>query len=192
MIDVDGMGIDALCVPGHKGLLGPQGCGMVLLGDGIRLDTLTEGGNGMASLEGSMSGEPPERYEAGTLPTPALAGLCEGLRLLTEWGIEEIAQREQRLYRLARERLGNTEGVTLYAPQYEGNILLFNVSGFSPERIGHILNESGICVRSGYHCSALGHRTLGTDETGAVRLSFGVSNRPWEIDRLWRVLRTLS
>ncbi len=186
------MEIDALCVPGHKGLLGPQGCGMVLLGEGLRLDTLTEGGNGMASLEGAMSEESPERYEAGTLPTPAIAGLCEGLRVLSMLGVEEIAQWERYLYRLARERLGNTKGVTLYASEYEGGILLFNVTGFSPEEIGRYLDETGICVRSGYHCAALGHKTLGTVETGAVRISFGSSSSPRDVDRLWRVIQCLS
>ncbi len=191
-IDVEKMGIDALCVPGHKGLLGPQGCGMVLLGEGIRLDTLTEGGNGMASLEGAMSEESPERYEAGTLPTPAIAGLCEGLRILSAVGVEEISYRQRSLYRMARERLGNTEGVTLYVPEYEGAILLFNVRGFLPEEIGRCLDEAGICVRSGYHCSALGHKTLGTEETGAVRISFGLYDHAQEVDRLWRVIQRLS
>lgn len=191
-IFVDEMELDALCVPGHKGLLGPQGCGMVLLGKGICPDTLIEGGNGTRSLEGDMSEELPERYEAGTLPTPAIAGLCEGLRLLSRVGLEEIAAYERCLYRRARELLGNTEGVTLYAPEYEGGILLMNVRGYSPEAVGRALNEDGICVRSGYHCSALGHRTLGTLGEGAVRVSFGPSNRRWEIERLWQSVRRLS
>ena len=191
-ISVDEMGLDALCVPGHKGLLGPQGCGMVLLGKGIRPETLTEGGNGMNSLEGSMSEELPERYEAGTLPTPAIAGLCEGMRLLSGIGVEAVGDYEKRLYRRARELLGNTEGVTLYVPEYEGAILLLNVRGYSPEAVGRALNEDGICVRSGFHCSALGHRTLGSAEEGAVRISFGPTNRLREIDCLWRSIRRLS
>ena len=69
------MQIDALCAPGHKGLWGPQGCGVLILGEGIVADTLIEGGSGYNSLEGNMPTEVPERYEAGTLPTPAIAGL---------------------------------------------------------------------------------------------------------------------
>ena len=165
---------------------------MVLLGEGVCLDTLCEGGNGMASLEGAMSEESPERYEAGTLPTPAIAGLCEGLRTVSAIGTEEISFREQFLYRMARERLGNTAGITLYVPEYEGAILLFNVDGYPSEEVGRRLDLAGICVRCGYHCTALGHRTLGTEQGGAVRLSFGIGNTPRDVDRMWREIQALS
>ena len=181
---VDEMQIDALCVPGHKGLYGPQGCGMVLLGRGITLDTLTEGGNGVLSLEGGMPDFSPERYEAGTLPTPAIFGLEAGLRSVRQLGTEEILAHETGLYRLTRERLRNLSGVELYAPEEEGAILLFNVKGMSSEKVGRLLDETGICVRSGYHCSALGHRALGTPEGGAVRVSFGIYNRVSEVEAL--------
>ena len=187
-ICVDEWGIDALCVPGHKGLLGPQGCGMVLLGKGILPRTLMEGGNGVHSLEASMSEDLPERYEAGTLPTPAIAGLCEGLRILSRLGVEQIGEYEKSLYRLAREMLGNTAGIRLYLPEEEGSILLFTVDGFSSEETGRRLAEQGVCVRSGFHCAALGHRTLGTPESGAVRISFGLTNRVNEVERMHRVI----
>ena len=183
-IRVDEMQIDALCVPGHKGLYGPQGCGMVLLGKGVTLETLTEGGNGVLSLEGGMPEFSPERYEAGTLPTPAIMGLAEGLRSIRTVGTEEILVHEKSLYRLAREQLGNLSGVELYAPADEGAILLFNVKGASADTVGHLLDEAGFCVRSGYHCSALGHRSLGTPEGGAVRVSFGMYNRASEVEAL--------
>ena len=181
---MDEMQIDALCVPGHKGLYGPQGCGMVLLGKGITLETLTEGGNGVLSLEGGMPDFSPERYEAGTLPTPAIFGLEAGLRSIRQLGTEEILAHELGLYRLARERLGNLPGVSLYVPEEEGTILLFNVRGMPSETVGRLLDEVGICVRSGYHCAALGHRTLGTPEGGAVRVSFGMYNRASEVEAL--------
>ena len=173
---VDEMGIDALCVPGHKGLYGPQGCGMVILGQGISLGTLTEGGNGIGSLEGAMPDFSPERYEAGTLPTPAIAGLCEGMRFIGAIGEDTVSTREKELYRQARERLEMIGGVRIYLPEYEGATLLFNIDGIPADRVGELLNKRGICVRSGYHCTALGHRTLGTVDSGAVRVSFGVFN----------------
>ena len=185
-ISVDEWGIGALCVPGHKGLLGPQGCGALLLGKGVLPDTLCEGGNGVFSLERDMGDQLPERYEAGTLPTPAIAGLSAGIRILERIGLSYVDDYERFLYRRLRERLENTEGVTLYAPEWEGAILLFNLIGVSPDEVGARLNEAGICVRSGYHCSALGHKTLQTEEGGAVRVSFGVSNRPSDVDALWK------
>ena len=183
-ISVDELHIDALCVPGHKGLYGIQGCGMVVLGKGISLDTLTEGGNGVDSLEGGMPDFSPERYEAGTLPTPAIAGLCEGLRFIRSIGEDTVAERENALYRQARDRLSELRGVKLYLPEYEGSTLLFNIDGIPADRVGELLNAKGICVRSGYHCTALGHRTLGTSEVGGVRVSFGVFNDERDVLRL--------
>lgn len=188
---VDEMNIDALCVPGHKGLYGPQGCGMVILGKGILPESLTEGGNGVHSLEGTMPDFSPERYEAGTLPTPAIAGLYEGLRAVREVGVETIAEHERRLYRCARDFLGNQKGVVLYAPEYEGSTLLFNFDGISAERTGELLNDAGVFVRSGYHCTALGHKTLGTPEGGAVRISFGMYNTANEVDALGMTVRKI-
>lgn len=193
-IKVDEMEIDALCVPSHKGLYGPQGGGMILLGKGITpemLGTLVEGGNGMASLSAEMPPVFPERYEAGTLPTPVIAGLCEGIRVVEKIGVDEITAHERSLYLRMREVLGNTEGVTLYAPEYEGAVLLFNIDGQNAERVGRLLSERGICVRSGYHCSALGHRTLGTPEGGAVRVSFGIYNHFGEVERFCRAVGEL-
>ena len=190
-ISVDEMHIDALCVPGHKGLYGPQGCGMVIIGKGILPDSLTEGGNGVHSLEGEMPELSPERYEAGTLPTPAIAGLYEGLRAVREVGVETIAAHERCLYRQARDFLGNQKGITLYAPEYEGSTLLFNLDGVPAETTGAMLNEAGFCVRSGYHCTALGHQALGTPEGGAVRISFGMYNHAAEVDALGMTLRKM-
>ncbi len=194
-IRVDEMEIDALCVPSHKGLYGPQGGGMILLGKGITpemLGTLVEGGNGMASLSTEMPPVFPERYEAGTMPTPVIAGLCEGIRVVEKIGVDEIAAHEKSLYLRMREVLGNTKGVTLYAPEYEGAVLLFNIEGKNSERVGRLLSERGICVRSGYHCAALGHRTLGTPEGGAVRASFGIYNHLGEVERFCRAIGEIA
>ena len=176
--------LDALCLPGHKGLLGPQGCGLCVLGKEILPDTLCEGGNGTDSLSGRMSFASPERFEAGTLPTPAIAGLCEGIRVVAARGVESIEAHEKQLYCRLREKLGNMRDVTLYAPMYEGATLLFNVADQPSERVASMLNERGICTRGGYHCTALGHKTLGTPEGGAIRVSFGWQNTPTEVDVL--------
>ncbi len=191
-IDMRSMNIDALCVPGHKGLYGPQGSGAVILGEGITLDTLVEGGNGIDSLEAEMSLQAPERYEAGTVATPCIAGLCEGIRTVRRIGIESIAENERRLCRRLREMLGNSKSVETYAPEYEGSIVLFNVRGVPSERAASILDGQGVCVRGGYHCAALAHRTLGTPEGGAVRVSFGAYNKLAELDTLYKAIRTIK
>lgn len=181
-IDVERMQIDALCVPGHKGLLGPQGTGMLLLADGLLADTLMEGGSGYQSLDGSMPLESPERYEAGTLPTPAIAGLLEGIREVKRQGLESIFEHEKALhFRLAR-RLSEPGGITLYAPHHVGSILLFNLDGIPSDRVAEALNARGFCVRAGFHCAALAHKTLGTPSTGAIRVSPSLFNVPEDID----------
>lgn len=175
-IDMSRMQIDALCVPGHKGLLGPQGSGMLLLGEGTDADTLIEGGSGFNSLEGSMPEDAPERYEAGTLPTPAIAGLCEGIRTVKRLGVENIGTYLREWNGNLANRLLDVPGVRLYAPRHRGSVLLFSVENCSADSMGRELDRRGFCVRTGYHCSALGHATLQTPLGGAIRVSPGIYN----------------
>lgn len=183
-IQMKQMGIDALCLPGHKGLLGPQGCGMLLLGEDARMDTLIEGGSGVSSLDGNMPDESPERYEAGTLPTPAIVGLCEGLCELRRRGVETVGAHTRALYAYLAERLQEMPHVTVYAGHHAGAVLLFNCEELSADSVGAALDRAGICVRAGYHCSALGHRTLKTPSGGAVRVSTGIFNTTSHLDSL--------
>ena len=191
-IDVEEMKIDALCVPGHKGLLGPQGCGLLLLGEAAEGETLLEGGSGYHSLEGEMPQELPERFEAGTLPTPAIAGLCEGIREVKRIGVEAIGAHERDLIRCLCEHLSGNPRLTLYAPHHEGAVLLFNLEGMPADELGRRLDKRGICVRAGYHCSALGHRTLKTPSGGAVRVSVGYANTVSQIEQLAKTVREIA
>lgn len=190
-IDVDRMNIDILCLPGHKGLMGPQGTGMLILGRGVTLDTLMEGGNGMDSLRGEMSEDAPERYEPGTLQTPAIAGLRAGMEFVRSVGIEAIGAHERRLGAKLRDGLLELPKVTVYAPRHEGGVVLFSVEGYTSDEVGHILDTEGICVRPGFHCSALGHRTLRTPDGGAVRVSFGWGSRERDAEALLKVIKKL-
>ncbi len=191
-LDVEKMKLGALCLPGHKGLYGPQGSGLVVLGKEVVLNTLTEGGNGIESMSPDMSLTSPERYEAGTLAVPCIAGLCAGLEFVRRQGTEYISQYEEHLYSRAAELLGNIRGVHLYLPEYAGSTLLFNIAGVPSEEVADFLNASGICVRAGFHCAALAHRTLGTPDGGAVRLSFSVFNNLSEIEKAARQIDNLA
>lgn len=187
-IDMKKDNIDVLCLPGHKGLYGIQGCGAVCLGEGIVPDSLVEGGNGINSLEGGMPDFPPERFEAGTMPTPAIAGLDEGIKAVREFGIDNVREHEERLFNAYRERLESVGGVKIYDADSPGSVLLFSVDNIPSEKVAAHLAKHGICVRGGYHCSALGHRTLGTPPGGAVRISFGIFNKTEEADTFISVL----
>ena len=188
-ISIKDMNIDALCVPAHKGLLGPQGCGAVILGEDVKMQTVIEGGNGVDSLLGEMPDEPPERYEAGTLPLPAIAGFCEGIKTVEHIGLERIARHEKELFETARAELEAIDGVRIYCPSYAGSVLLFNVDNVDSERACEYLSKSGICVRGGYHCAALAHKALGTLESGAIRVSFGVFNNVNDVKALAESLK---
>lgn len=190
-IDIKKQNIDILCAPAHKGLFGIQGCGFMIMGEGISPISLIEGGNGVDSLEWKMPELPPESLEAGTLPTPSIVALSEGIRFLSAFKSEDIIAHERALFVKARNSILNCGELkaTVYLPECEGSVLLFNLGGIPSETVGRYLGNKGICVRSGYHCSALGHKALGTLESGAVRVSFSVFNTYRDVDALIEELR---
>lgn len=191
-IDMRSMCIDALCLPGHKGLLGPQGSGALILGEGIMPRVIFEGGSGSSSFEAEMPREIPERYEAGTLSTPAIAGLCEGVRYIRRLGLASIEKHERSLFLYARQRLGSIPKVRIYMPQYAGSVLSFNVGTLPSDRVASALGTAGICTRGGFHCNPWAHTVLGTDAHGSVRISFSPFNTPQDVDALALALGELS
>ncbi len=168
-------GADAVCMAGHKGLMGPQGTGLLLLRDGVRPSPLMEGGSGIASLESTMPEVLPERLEAGTLSAPGASALAAGLRYISDVGVYNVNTYECEIADEFRERIGEMDGVTLYGPA-RGSIVLFNLEGMPPSHVGRLLDMDGVCVRSGLHCAPLAHRALRTGADGAVRASFGFFN----------------
>ena len=190
-INVDQMGISALCIPSHKALYGIQGAGAILFGRDTLCETLIEGGNGVNSLEFSMSIDPPEKFEAGTLPTPAIASLCEGIKTVSSIKIEEISRHEANLYKYARDKLCALKGISVYAPSFIGSNLLFNVDSMPSEMVSQMLSKHGICTRGGFHCAPLAHKTLNTPDTGAIRISFGIFNKEKDVDALLNSLNDI-
>ncbi len=177
--------IDALCVPGHKGLWGPQGSGALILGNSFSPSPIILGGSGSASLSPKMPLELPERLEAGTLSTPAIAGLARGIEALRAVKIKSIRAHEQSLYLKARRLLSTLNECKLYAPNYIGSVLSFNIKGISSERVAQMLSERDICVRGGFHCAPWAHKALATGDLGCVRASFSYFNTKEDIDALF-------
>ena len=191
-IDMGKMGIDVLCAPAHKGLMGIQGCGFLALRDGLPLpEPIIEGGSGVNSLEAQMPDQLPERLEAGTLPTPAIAALGEGIKFVRSVGTDEISRHSAQLFTLTLDRLSSLKGVKVYAPKHQGSTLLFSVNGIPSDTVSSHLDKNDICTRSGFHCCPLGHSALGTPEDGAVRISYGIFNRESDIDVLYRAVKDL-
>ncbi|MBQ7923459.1 MAG: aminotransferase class V-fold PLP-dependent enzyme [Clostridia bacterium] len=167
-------GVTAVCVPGHKGLFGPMGTGLIAFSDHAPVcGSLTQGGSGVLSLSPDMPEDLPEHLEAGTLAVPAIAGLCEGIRFVSRH--PELYQKISRHSSWLWEEMHNIRGVTLYGGG-DGGIISFVIDGISPADTAAYLDRCGICVRSGYHCAPLAHRKFGSMDTGTVRLSFGMFN----------------
>lgn len=168
--------VDFLCIPGHKSLLGPQGTGALILRNGLKPVPLTEGGTGYESLSEEQPDTVPEGLESGTLNTPGIAGLEAGARFAAAHR-ESIRRHEENLRNLFAEELVRLPGYRLInaGERFVGTVSFFHESAHS-EQIAQWLDLCGICVRGGYHCSALAHRTFGTVSSGAVRVSFGYRN----------------
>ena len=188
-IDLDRDGISALAVPGHKGLYGPQGVGLLVLGEGVFPPPLLYGGAGIRSLDAEMPEELPERLEAGTLPLPAIAGLLAGIRWVEGQGIDAIRSRTAALSEAFTSGLGAR--FTVHGPS-DGSVVSFTHNILSPAEIGTALAEEGICVRTGFHCAPDAHRTLGTGPDGSVRVSFSAWNTAADVERILNVLHHLD
>ena len=191
-IDIKKMNIDALCVPGHKALYGPQGVGAIIFGNESIGKTVIEGGTGISSLELEMPDFLPERYEGGTLATPNIIGLGEGLKWLKSIGPNKLRLHEESLYDTLKELLSYHNNIKIYEMnKYSGNTLLFNISDHSPSQVSAALNKLNIYVRSGFHCAPLAHKAMGTGEGGAVRVSFGAYNSKKDVYSLYDALQPL-
>ncbi|MBQ2765612.1 MAG: aminotransferase class V-fold PLP-dependent enzyme [Clostridia bacterium] len=184
-IDMERDMIDVLCLPGHKGLYGPMGCGLMILGADVCIPPLMYGGSGVNSRASGMPELPPERYEAGTLPVPLIVGLARGIEFVKRKTPSVILAHEQKLARRLKGALASTH-VHVYVPHHDGGIVLFNIEGVASEEVSSRLNALGICTRAGLHCAPLAHDALGS--TGAVRVSFGVHNTVAEVRELYRAL----
>lgn len=185
-INVEEMKIDLLAFPGHKGLFGPMGTGGLYIRQGLVLDTLKEGGTGMDShsLEQPVRG--PQRYESGSLNTPVIAAMAEGIRFILDETIESIEEKETRLIAQLMDGLEKLDGVKIFGPAKEknrGSLVSIQLEGYDPSEGAVILDEAfGIAVRSGLQCARDAHENLGTlNGGGTIRISPNYFNSEQDI-----------
>lgn len=183
-------GCSMLALPGHKGLLGPQGTGALWAASGVELAPLRQGGTGSVSESMFQPRMMPDSMESGTMNLPGIAGLHAGMKLA-------LAQRERTqkhivsLCRMMRGELLRMPGVRVYSP--DGAMLLsFNVEGVSSQEAASVLDAQDIAVRGGLHCAPGVHRFLGTLQTGAVRVSPGGETTQEEAQALLRAVHALA
>ena len=175
-IDLKTLGADFIAMPGHKGLLGPQGTGLLLCAK--TPEPLLHGGTGGNSLSHEMPQELPDRAEAGTANVPGIAGLTAGLRYLLRIGVENIGKKEAlQADHCARglEKLG----FQVFTGAHRSGTLSF-LPQTDCEEAASAFARGGVALRAGLHCAPLAHESANTLETGTLRLSFGHDANPMQ------------
>lgn len=194
-ISMKDMNIAVLCFTGHKGLMGPQGTGGLLVREDIDLKPLKEGGSGIHSYDRRQPKDYPEHLEAGTLNTHGIAGLLAAIRFLKKTGVEQIGAHERALAQAFYEKLRDLPNVRFYG-DFEGEktgIVALNIDGYdSGEVSDELMERFGIATRSGAHCAPLAHQALGTVDTGAVRFSFSYYNTMEDVQAAAEAVRILA
>ena len=168
-VSLEALGAEFIAMPGHKGLLGPQGTGILLCRDSAQ--PLLYGGTGSESIRQDMPDYLPDRLEAGTLNVPGFAGLREGLRYLNRVGIASIHNREHRQMEKCIKGLKQL-GMQVFSGPHQAATVSF-LPGMDGEEAAEMLAKQGIAVRAGLHCAPYAHVSAGTLQTGTVRVSFG-------------------
>lgn len=179
-IRVDANGLDYVAVSGHKGVLGPSGTGLLLIGsDAPSLEPLVCGGTGSASDSDRMPDFLPDALEAGTPNLPGAAGLRAGIEWVLARGIEQIVQQEQQFSQRFLEGVHSLKGVRLVGPDDVSTrtaTFSLQLHDMDPGEVAlRLEREFGILVRSGLHCAPWAHQTLGTLPQGTVRISWGAT-----------------
>ncbi|NLM75127.1 MAG: aminotransferase class V-fold PLP-dependent enzyme [Clostridiaceae bacterium] len=183
-IDVEKMNIDLLAFPGHKGLMGPQGTGGLYCREGLKLKSIIQGGTGSKSFETVQPDFMPDLIESGTLNTPGIVGLGEGIKFILKTGTQAIHERKQLLIKRLYDMLEGSGNIKFYSrPENNSGVLALLIDGMDSSEAANILDSKyQIAVRPGFHCAPLMHKFLKTEKTGLVRISPGYFNTVEEIE----------
>lgn len=182
--DMKKMEIDMLIFSPHKGFYSPQGVGVLLKSDKINLSPILFGGTGTNSLELHQPNFSPEKYESGTICTPAILGFGAGIDFVEE-NFVNIKEKMEDLTTYLHYEFSKLP-IEIYTSTENANgVFAFNIPNMNSNEVATYLNDKyEICVRGGYHCAPFKHQALGTIEQGAVRVSFSIANTFQEVERL--------
>ena len=177
-IDFYDLGLSALAVPGHKGLLGPQGIGTLLVSEAFakELDPLIAGGTGSMSDSEELPPYLPDRFESGTANLPGIYGWAEAMEYVTQT-MEERRQHEDEMTALFLAGLEGMDRIRLVGTKdlhrRVGVIAIDFLRRDNAEVADDLEQKYGILTRCGLHCAPSAHKTLGTFPQGVVRFSIG-------------------
>ncbi len=191
-LDLKALDCDYFAAAGHKGLLGPQGTGVLYIKDPETIQPTVLGGGTTSDADAcSYALKPsPECFEAGTPNLPGVIGLGAAVEYLKKVGVRDIETHDNHLARETAKRLREIWGVTVYGPENRAGLVSFNIEGLSPHTAAMRLDKYNICVRSGHHCAIPGQKALGID--GSVRASFGLYNTEEEVDIFINAVREIA
>lgn len=195
-IDLKKLDCDFFATAGHKGLLGPQGTGVLYIKEPDALIPSVLGGGTTADADGTsfVTKKPPECFEAGTPNLPGVIGLGAAVSYLSRFDLAEIERHEAALAKETARRLSEIDGITIYGPapgKDRSGLVSFNVAGREPHTVAMYLDKYyNICVRSGYHCAVPGQKFLNID--GSVRASFALYTTEAETDLLVEAVEALT
>ncbi|MFQ5901995.1 MAG: aminotransferase class V-fold PLP-dependent enzyme, partial [Thermodesulfobacteriota bacterium] len=194
-IDVKEERIDLMAASGHKGIFGPQGTGILCIGEGIDIRPLMEGGTAGGVEEEDQPLELPARLESGTLNTPGIGGLAEGIRFILKIGIHNRLKKEQELMKYLIEGFVKLDRVRIVGALDSDRVGLvsFIVEDMDPVEVGSILDRNyGIMVRAGLHCAYDAHKAIGTFPEGTVRVSPGYFNTIQDIETFLKAIEEIA
>ena len=182
-IDFTALEAEFIAMPGHKGLLGPQGTGLLLCNHSA--EPLLYGGTGSMSASPQMPEDFPDRLEAGTQNICGVAGLLAGIRYIRAHGLEVLRCREEKLSSILADGLSKMEKLYVPLPEKANRAGVISVipREMSCEELTARLGEAGVAVRPGLQCAPLAHKTAGTFDTGTVRFSLSPFNTEEEVIR---------
>ncbi len=195
-IDMNKMHIDYLAAPGHKGLLGPTGTGVLCINSNIRLRSFMQGGTGSESKIISQPETLPDRFESGTLNVAGIAGLSAGIDFINTHGRQNIFNHESMLTNMLASKLSDIPNVRLIgynSLKPRTAVLSVVIDGVDSLIAASKLNTCyDIAVRAGFHCAYTAHCTLGTQNTGTIRFSPGVFNTRDDIEKVCSAVNQIA
>ncbi|MDR1821280.1 MAG: aminotransferase class V-fold PLP-dependent enzyme [Oscillospiraceae bacterium] len=204
-VDMESLGADFIAMPGHKGLLGPQGTGILVVNEKYARDAalakrlkeslLMFGGTGSLSQSREMPEALPDMLEPGTLNVHGIAGLAAGIKYISSLGTENILAHELKLLRRTEHRLAEIPGAEVFGGGFDSDrtgVLSFTLAGHDCEEVAECLAARGIAVRAGLHCAPVAHETAGTIKTGTVRVSFSPFSRKRDAEALVREVSVIA
>lgn len=185
-------GINILCTAGHKALYGIAGTGLLITDGKFPISPIIRGGTGSASDSLIQPELLPEALESGTLNTPGIMSVKAGIGFIDHIGLKKIAAYEDALCRRFISGIEKNGRIIVYRDPNASYvpIVSFNAEGINPEKAASELAKRGYCLRAGFHCAALAHAHLGT-ENGTIRFAPSVFSRMEDVDRLAALVNTL-